>query len=248
MVICAIINIKTTVMDQELRLNHLRMSLVLHKSASGWHIAHKHISFPSVEHEGDEAYPLKELEERNVILQRMVDKKTAALKAALEEIAVIANTDKLTGLGNRNFLDEQLKKELERSGRYGNAFSIILLDMDHFKTINDSHGHLAGDNFLRSIAKLLKDGIRNTDTLGRWGGEEFLIVCPETELQSCSLMAEKIRARVAVHDFPTVGRKTVSAGVASYRSGDTYDTLLSRADKALYSSKDSGRNKVSIQK
>jgi len=243
-IVCAITNIQTTVFEQSFNLNHLRLSLTFVRKDSEWTIANKHISLPTVEHEGDESYPIKELEERKIVLQRLVDKKTEDLKSALKEIGKLANTDKLTNLYNRNILDEHLEKEIERSSRYGNTFSIIMVDIDHFKDVNDVYGHIAGDEVLVQLSNILLNSVRKTDVVGRWGGEEFLVISPETNAQNACELAEKLRCSVESHSFKVDRKITLSAGVTSYVSGDTSDTLLTRADKALYSSKQSGRNKV----
>ncbi len=157
---------------------------------------------------------------------------------------LISEHDKLTNIYNRYKLDQVLEEELHRAQRYNVPFSLIMLDIDHFKSVNDTFGHQVGDSVLIELTKLLRTNIRNTDAIGRWGGEEFLIVCTNTDLNGAKDLAENLREKVATYDFATVGHKTSSFGVASYIEGDNVDSLLKRADDNLYKAKDSGRNKV----
>lgn len=242
--VCCQMNIVTEVENQKLSLNGLRQTIVFSKSDNGWVIRNKHISFPTSLHDDAESYPLKELEERNKVLQRMVEEKTESLEKALAEISILAITDKLTGLFNRTKADAALDGEILRAKLHGRSFSVILTDIDHFKRINDSYGHLEGDRVLCSFANLVAGVIRPTDLLCRWGGEEFLIICPETDLEGASDLAEKIRVVVEQHDFDVSEKLTSSFGVALFRSEDTHISLLSRADRAMYVAKESGRNCV----
>ncbi len=164
-----------------------------------------------------------------------------AEKARAEKLSV---TDRLTGLFNRLKLDEALIYELERAKRYGHPLSIILFDIDHFKQVNDTFGHKVGDDVLASIAKVAAKKVRAIDIVGRWGGEEFMVICPETDLPSARAVAERIRTGVAAHSFPSVGRKTASFGVATVLSKDNADAITRRADEALYRAKKGGRNRV----
>ncbi len=159
----------------------------------------------------------------------------------LEELAV---TDTLTRLCNRLKLDQVLASEHERSLRYGNGFALVLLDVDHFKVINDTHGHPVGDQVLIELARLLMAGTRSVDRVGRWGGEEFLIICPDTDLRGAIDFAEKMRQDIAKHHFPVVGQITASFGVTITRPGDSIQQLIARTDTALYRSKNNGRNRV----
>ena len=155
-------------------------------------------------------------------------------------------TDHLTGLHNRQSIDQIWEREILRSVRYGDLFSVLLIDIDHFKAVNDNHGHLAGDELLFQFAQLLQEECRDTDHLGRWGGEEFIVVIPNTNLSSAVLMAEKVRSAIENFSFTTVGGITVSIGVACYRHGMSQDDLFSLADNALYRAKRSGRNRVEV--
>jgi diguanylate cyclase (GGDEF)-like protein/PAS domain S-box-containing protein len=164
---------------------------------------------------------------------------------SLEEKAIkLAKTDALTGLANRLELDSVLSEEIERVKRFQSSLSIIMLDLDHFKKVNDNYGHLLGDKCLIKTAEILKTSSRSVDTVGRWGGEEFLIVCPETDLDGALKLAEKIRHFLEGNIFPEVKQITGSLGVTAFIAGDTLETLISRADKALYKAKEFGRNRV----
>ena len=155
-----------------------------------------------------------------------------------------ANTDMLTGLPNRRFLQTQLEGEFERAVRYGRTFSVALLDLDHFKRVNDTFGHAVGDKTLQEVARLLTAQVRNLDTTGRWGGEEFLLLLPELPLGTAYEVAERFRQLVAAHPFAHGHPLTVSLGVAEYRAGEGLEELLNRADAALYDAKTQGRNRV----
>ncbi|WP_374327852.1 diguanylate cyclase [Azonexus sp.] len=160
------------------------------------------------------------------------------------ELARLSVTDRLTGIYNRMKLDEALAAEIQRCRRYDQALAIVLLDIDHFKRINDTYGHQAGDRALIDIARLLSDGSRETDVVGRWGGEEFMIVLPHTDLAGAGRLAEKMRTTIAAHEFSGIGQQTASFGVAAYRIDDQPNDLVARADAALYEAKHAGRNRV----
>jgi len=168
----------------------------------------------------------------------------AELALTSRELERLATTDQLTGLHNRRRLDETLESEVKRAERYGTTLSLIICDVDRFKDVNDLHGHQVGDAVLAAIAKLLRENVRHLDALGRWGGEEFAIICPETALEGAVTLAEKLRETIAEHDLTTVGRKTISFGVSAFRSGDEVTDLVRRADQALYRAKKKGRNRV----
>ena len=159
----------------------------------------------------------------------------------LERLAV---TDQLTGLYNRLRLDQTLEEERMRNVRYATNFCVLLLDVDKFKSVNDSFGHAVGDQVLVGIAAVLRAGVREVDVLGRWGGEEFMVVCPETSIEGALVLAEKLRIEIHARDFPQIGRKSASFGVAMFRSGETLPETIARADAALYRAKQDGRNRV----
>lgn len=160
------------------------------------------------------------------------------------ELEKISITDRLTGLFNRHKTDDVLENEIQRSSRFDSPFSLILIDIDNFKLVNDNYGHQIGDKVLIETANLLVDSIRNTDILGRWGGEEFLIIVPETQLEGALLVAETIRLKIEKHKFPKINSLTISLGVSSYKKEDTVSDLISRADSALYLSKENGKNQI----
>jgi len=151
--------------------------------------------------------------------------------------------DNLTQVYNRNFFTAYLKKAIEQAHRYNYDLSLILTDIDHFKKVNDTHGHLAGDKILTEMGSLLKKFCRASDLAVRWGGEEFIIVMPETNIAGGTVLAEKIRAGIAAHDFPVVSGITASFGVATLKK-EGADRLLKDADEALYTAKENGRNQV----
>ena len=167
-----------------------------------------------------------------------------ALATANLVLEKLSTTDGLTGLCNRARLGQVLEHELNRYVRYGNSCSLIMIDIDHFKTVNDSYGHQVGDRVLIEFANVLREGTRATDIVGRWGGEEFLVVCPDTDIAAAHAVAEKLRHLIASHAFPVVENMTGSFGVASLGTDEVFDAVISRADAALYRAKDNGRNKV----
>ncbi len=148
-------------------------------------------------------------------------------------------TDALTGVSNRRALDDTLESLLAMLHRYEQAFSILIVDIDNFKKLNDEQGHLYGDRMLKAVAKLLADTVRETDMVARYGGEEFVIVMPQTPLDGAIIFAERLRQRIE-QDLPL----TVSGGVTATAEGDDSQTLLARADAALYSAKAAGRNRL----
>jgi diguanylate cyclase (GGDEF)-like protein/PAS domain S-box-containing protein len=164
-------------------------------------------------------------------------------KRRIEELSI---TDKLTGLYNRLKLDEIMLIKVEEFKRYKVDFSVILIDVDDFKKVNDTYGHDIGDYVLKSIAKALKQNIRITDIVGRWGGEEFMIVCTNTNLKNTAILAENLRKKISKITFDKVGNKTISLGVSQFTKEDTINSIFKKADDALYKSKSSGKNKVTI--
>lgn len=160
------------------------------------------------------------------------------------KIELLSVTDKLTQLYNRTKIDQLFENELKRAGRYAEGFSIILLDLDHFKAVNDTHGHQVGDKVLQELASILRTNVRETDAVGRWGGEEFIIISPQTTLASAEQLAEKLRSTIASFDFTVVSHKTASFGVTGYQAGDDEDSMTRRVDEYLYRAKELGRNRV----
>ncbi len=166
------------------------------------------------------------------------------LERAHLDLLRLATRDGLTGLLNRRALFDALDAEVQRAARYGHPLSVILLDVDHFKEVNDSHGHAVGDEVLREIAARLGARLRRVDVVGRVGGEEFCVVCPETPAQEARLVAEDLRVVVASRPLANLP-VTISLGVATFAGGsDTRDALLARADERLYAAKRAGRDRV----
>ncbi len=165
-------------------------------------------------------------------------------KKRIEELSV---TDRLTQLYNRLKLDEIFSMKLASARRYNTPFSVIMMDIDFFKSVNDTWGHQAGDEVLKEFSSILKNNIRETDVVGRWGGEEFLILSSETDLDSAIELSEKLRDLVSLFKFSFAGHKTASFGVSSYHAGDDEKTIVKRADDALYRAKENGRNRVEAE-
>ena len=166
------------------------------------------------------------------------------LKALNHQLQHQAETDALTQLPNRHGLMRVLGTDVERALRYQRPLSVILLDIDHFKQVNDEFGHLVGDKVLVALGQLLLQTVRGVDTACRWGGEELLVVCHETPQAQAVQLAERVRELVAVHAFPMPRGLTLSAGVAELVPGDDWGSLVNRADAALYAAKAAGRNRV----
>ena len=167
-----------------------------------------------------------------------------------EKLERLANFDSLTGLYNRRTILGKLHELINRANRYKEDFSLIMLDIDHFKSVNDHYGHLTGDEVLEKIATLTRRNTRDTDIVGRYGGEEFIIILPKTNLSSAWVAAERIRSIIEKAEMKdSVGNVfaiTVSQGVAGWEGGEDANSLISRADEALYKAKGKGRNRVQI--
>lgn len=174
------------------------------------------------------------------------------LQTANEKLRDLASKDGLTGLYNHRFFQEALDKEISRSVRYEKALTLILLDIDHFKKVNDQYGHPAGDIVLKFISAIMQKAVRESDLVVRYGGEEFAIILPETDLKGGAILAERLRREVEATEMPADGQTikvTISIGVTTYNlsagsSGKA--ALINAADKGLYHSKENGRNKLSI--
>jgi two-component system cell cycle response regulator len=178
-----------------------------------------------------------------------------ALRASLAHKRQQADTDALTGAYSRHYLNRQLTRELKRAQRYGNSLSVLLLDVDHFKQVNDRYGHPAGDEVLAEFGERIRAGLpRDSDWVARYGGEEFLVVLPQTDQRGAHVVAEKLRRSVEQAPMRTTSAVipvTVSVGVAgleavAHASRDSIDLLLDTADRCLYRSKESGRNRVTV--
>ncbi len=155
-----------------------------------------------------------------------------------------ALTDKLTGAFNRLKFDDSLKEFIMLSSRFKSGFSLIIFDIDHFKKFNDTYGHQLGDEVLVWVSKISKDTIREVDIFARWGGEEFVVLLPNSDLKEALICAERLRENIAEFDVDYLPQITCSFGVSEYVKGDNKDTVLKRADELLYSAKNCGRNCV----
>lgn len=173
-----------------------------------------------------------------------LNKANILLEEKTKSLLLLSRTDPLTQVHNRLRMDEALESETLRYTRYKTKWSCIILDVDLFKSINDQYGHNTGDAVLQKLANTLKDTIRLNDILGRWGGEEFLIICPETNLKGALKLAEILRQTVEETPFEHVETLTCSFGVTEFQEGDTRAKLISKADQAMYDAKNKGRNQV----
>ena len=165
-------------------------------------------------------------------------------KQAEEEIYLLATTDSLTGIANRRQFAAIMAREVDRAKRYGTPMSVVMYDIDYFKRVNDSFGHDVGDAVLQALTSLVKENIRAHDVPARWGGEEFLVLMPQANLEAARDAAEKLRLQIAAHHFDKCGQLTVSFGVAELEPPDDLNSLLKRVDDALYRAKAQGRNRV----
>jgi diguanylate cyclase (GGDEF)-like protein/hemerythrin-like metal-binding protein len=156
----------------------------------------------------------------------------------------LASTDLLTSAWNRRHFEQAVEGEVHRSTRYGHPMTLILLDIDHFKRINDSFGHPVGDQVIREVASCILSAIRLSDSLTRWGGEEFLVLMPNTGISHAIALAERIRESIAAHEFVGIGQITASLGLAEYIPSEPRDAWLDRADRAMYRAKNQGRNRI----
>jgi diguanylate cyclase (GGDEF)-like protein len=192
-------------------------------------------------------FPELEARVRSMLRIKELQDELGEKNRELEQLSI---SDGLTGLFNHRHLQDVVHEEFERARRTGEPLSVVMLDLDHFKRVNDLYGHPAGDRVLQDLAEILRHTAREIDKLGRYGGEEFLAVLPDTEPEAAAIFAERVRERVAHHLFP-VGRGeplrlTVSCGTATYPHPGVYNpwTLVQRADQAMYAAKAAGRNRI----
>jgi two-component system cell cycle response regulator len=181
---------------------------------------------------------------REVDLIRIYALDITQRKQAEEEIYLLATTDSLTGIANRREFSAILAREITRAKRYGTPLSLVMYDIDFFKRVNDSFGHDVGDAVLQALTKLVKANIRANDVMARWGGEEFMLLMPQTDIRAAGNAAEKLRLAIAKHRFEQADKLTVSFGVATLEPQDDPNALLKRLDDALYRAKALGRNRV----
>ena len=198
----------------------------------------------------------RELESYNrelLALKELYKERARELRAAMEKLEEVSITDDLTMIYNHRYLISRLSYEFERAKRYGFSIAFIMLDIDHFKVYNDNNGHLAGDEALRKIAMLINGSIRDTDIVGRYGGEEFAIILLHADLTRMAEAAERIRRTIEETPFPKeelqpLGKITVSMGGSCLSDGmETMENLIGSADEALYRAKRNGRNQIAIE-
>jgi two-component system cell cycle response regulator len=185
---------------------------------------------------------------RTKLLRDELRRKNAQLQGMLAQVETLSNTDPLTGLYNRRRFEEVLESEFAKSMRYQLPLSLMMIDIDHFKSVNDTYGHAVGDAVLKGVANIILKSLRDVDTVCRWGGEEFLVLEPMTGKSEASLPARRILETVSAHSFAdmTNEKKTVSIGIAviPQEGIDTPDKLIQAADRALYEAKRKGRNRI----
>lgn len=182
-------------------------------------------------------------------LRAKLGARTGELRAALERIQYLAHHDELTRISNRRHLSERLAAEQLNQRQSGQTMSLVLIDIDHFKTVNDQHGHGAGDAVLQHFAATLQGALRSTDFAGRWGGEEFLIVTPQASAATAAALVERLREALAATSFDAIVpdlRITFSAGVAECALGEDLHLAIERADRALYRAKQTGRDRTTV--
>jgi diguanylate cyclase (GGDEF)-like protein len=188
-----------------------------------------------------------EMNNELVVTARELTRRTRELEAAKQLIEEQARRDGLTGLFNRRHLFEVLNLEIERAKRGLQRLSLVLVDLDHFKTVNDEHGHAAGDAVLAAAASFMKKSLRPYDIAARYGGEEFILLLPSTPVDDARLVAERLRGGLEGLSIEGHEKKvTASFGVAEWRASETSEALIARADRALYDAKDAGRNRVVV--
>jgi two-component system, cell cycle response regulator len=207
---------------------------------------------------GADDYLTKPVIEAELIARLSTGKRIVTLERSLrtanEENRRLSITDPLTGAYNRRYLMEQLPREIERASRYSRQLSTIMCDVDYFKKINDTHGHLAGDEVLKWFVGHLQSGVRACDWVARYGGEEFVIVLPETNVENATTAAEHLRQQIAANPFVPPGGNgfpvSASFGVSGWQDGvpqaATLDALMGQCDAGVYASKSAGRNRVSV--
>jgi len=161
-----------------------------------------------------------------------------------EELKLLATKDALTSIYNRYRITQKIEESIHRANRYKENFSLVMIDIDHFKEVNDTYGHDIGDIVLKEMSKIVLNSVRSTDSFGRWGGEEFMLLCTNINKEATIRLAEKIRTIVEDYNFEKVGRITISLGASNYKENETKEELLKRVDTALYEAKASGRNRV----
>ncbi len=187
-----------------------------------------------------------QLEELNSSLEQKVVERTAELSKVKDNFKKLATTDELTSMHNRYSIMNILSSEVSRCNRYKTPLSLIMYDVDFFKNVNDTYGHDVGDSVLASLSSLVMKNLRDVDIVGRYGGEEFLIILPNTILENAKQYAERLRKEVEAYSFETVGNLTISMGVVEIEPSENMNEIFKRVDNLLYASKNSGRNRISF--
>ena len=189
----------------------------------------------------------------NIEIENQMDEKVKELESKNHQLTeknkklqYTSEVDRLTGLYNRVKIEETFEYEKNQANRYKTDLAIVMMDIDFFKDLNDNYGHNEGDKFLVSMAQELMNTFRTTDVVGRWGGEEFLILLPKTVLDDAYTLVERLRKQIEQKDFFKIGKKTASFGVTIFHENDSLNEAVNRADEALYYAKEHGRNQVKI--
>ncbi len=199
----------------------------------------------------------REMLAQNEYLEGELTKSTEAMKELKRNLEIVrkeAYTDSLTGLANRKAFETEIIRIAQESDETQGVFSLLLMDIDHFKSFNDNFGHQVGDQVLKLVSKTLIEGVKGRDLASRYGGEEFAILLPETAMKEAIMVAEQLRKAVETKEVinrntgESMGRITISGGVAEYVNGEDIEDLIGRADYALYTAKHNGRNQVASSK
>ena len=242
--VAAELDMETVILEQTVKFNNLRLLLVMHRDEKKVEIVGMHLSFPTDVHESDESFPLKELEERTHLLRKMVDQRTKSLKQAYDELADLINRDRLTQLSSRHYFEEALINEQIRYKNFKRDYTLLLMDIDDFKSINDQYGHPVGDEILKSVAEIIRKIARKTDIVARWGGDEFVILLPETELDMAKRIGESIREAVQNCEYQVAVEITLSIGISGSQANCEAQSLFRIVDDAMYRAKKSGKNQI----
>ena len=190
------------------------------------------------------ARTIKKLNNRLKITNKDLTQTQKSLEASNIRLEVLSVTDFLTGAANRQYIDTIIGQEIERALRHQTSFSILLIDLDNFKLVNDNYGHITGDEVLKKVYLNMTSHIRKIDTIGRWGGEEFIVICPETNLEQACILAEKLVTKSQKINFEQNFMQTISIGVAQYKNSESLTALVERADSKLYLAKSQGKNQA----
>ncbi len=182
----------------------------------------------------------------NITDQKALEEKRNELLVAYKKLELLSVIDPLTQIFNRVKLDKVMSRDYDSYKRFKKVFSLILIDIDYFKIVNDEYGHLVGDKTLKSVVNIVNTQVRETDTFGRWGGEEFMLICEGTDAKGAFVLAQKIRTAVEEYEFETIGKKTVSIGISEICEKVSINDFIKRADDALYYAKEHGRNRCVI--